>query len=162
MKFPKLAKLLTAVGACLMAGFIGSAFTTPNIATWYASLNRPVFTPPNKVFAPVWTLLYILMGISFFLVWSKEVSKKYLKNKRSSLVLFVFQLALNTLWSILFFAQHWLLASSIEILVLWLTILLLIVRFKKFSQTASWLLWPYLAWVSFASVLNITFWWLNR
>lgn len=162
MKFPKLAKLLVSIAACLLAGLIGSTFTAPNIQGWYSSLNRPSFTPPNQIFGPVWTLLYILMGVSVFLVWNKSVSKKQLKFKRSSLYLFGFQLLLNLLWSFLFFNLHYLLISVLEILLLWLCILVLIIRFKKLSKTASYLLIPYLLWVSFASVLNFSFWWLNR
>jgi benzodiazapine receptor len=142
----------------LCAGFIGSAATTPNIPTWYAALNKPSFNPPNWIFAPVWTTLYIFMGIAAYLVWRKGIGNKAI---RIALTVYFIQLALNAIWSILFFGQHLLLISFIELVILWLFILWTIVRFYSISVPAGLLLIPYILWVSFASVLNFFIWRLN-
>jgi len=152
------AKLITSILICLFAGLVGSVFTMPAIPTWYAGLNKPSFSPPNWLFGPVWTTLYVLMGISFFLVWEKL--KKNPKAK-SALDIFVLQLVLNCLWSVIFFGLKAPLLALIEIILLWLVILITIINFFKISKTAGWLLVPYLAWVSFASFLNWTIWRLN-
>lgn len=144
---------------CLSAGFFGSIFTTPNIPNWYVYLAKPAFTPPNWVFAPAWTLLYVLMGIAAFLVWRKGLENKAV---RVALMVFAIQLILNTLWSILFFGQHWLLIAFAEIVVLWFFILWSMILFHPISNAAAFLLAPYLIWVSFASLLNFSVWLLNR
>ncbi len=140
------------------AGFIGSFFTTPQIPNWYADLNKPVFNPPNWVFAPVWTTLFILMGISLFLVIRQGIKKPLI---RSAVVVFGFQLMLNILWSVLFFGLQNPLAAVCEIVVLIIAIIWTMLLFYRLSKPAAYLLIPYLAWVSFASVLNFTIWWLN-
>jgi len=142
-----------------LPGVIGSLATTPNIPTWYAALNKPFFNPPAWVFGPVWTLLYLLMGVAAYLVWSKGFENNAVK---LALTLFIIQLALNGLWSFLFFGQHWLLISFIEIIALWFFILLTILKFYTLSPIAGLMLIPYMLWVSFASILNFSFWWLNR
>jgi translocator protein len=134
---------------CLAAGFIGSIFTTSSIAGWYATIQKPSFNPPNWIFGPVWTTLYILMGVSIYLILQKK--SKY-GNTASSL--FSIQLALNIFWSIIFFSFHSPFLAFIDIIILWFCILLTIIYFLKISKPASYLLIPYLLWVSFASVLN--------
>src|SRR4030066_948287 len=99
MKINNFWKLIISVLVCLSAGFIGSVFTTPSIPTWYATLNKPFFNPPNWLFAPVWTTLFILMGIAAFLIWRKGLKKKTVKK---ALIIFLLQLVFNTLWSFLF------------------------------------------------------------
>lgn len=150
---------------CEMAGAIGSVFTIPTITTWYASLNKPMFNPPNWIFGPVWTTLYALMGISIFLMvqklHDKGMKKKTDKEIKSLVVLFFVHLAINVLWSIVFFGMHEILLAFAMILLLWMLIAVLILRFYKFSHAASWLLMPYFLWVSFASVLNFSLWRLN-
>ncbi len=136
----------------LSVGFLGSLFTTPSIGTWYATLNKPVFNPPNWIFAPVWTALFILMGLSLYFVWEKW--KK--KNGMNTFYIFGMQLSLNLLWSILFFGLHKPLYALIEIVILWIAIMMTILEFRKFSKTASLLLLPYLVWVTFATVLNFS------
>lgn len=136
---------------CLSAGFIGSIFTTPSIPTWYAGLAKPFFSPPNWLFGPVWTFLYLLMGISLWLVMRRGRVPVY----------FWFQLILNTLWSIIFFGFRSPFFAFIEILILWYFILRTIKSFTKISSTSAYLLYPYLAWVSFASILNFSIWFLN-
>ena len=141
------------MGVCLLAGVIGSYFTTPAIATWYDTLQKPFFTPPPWVFAPVWTILYILMGISLWLVW-REWSATETRDARLAFKLFFLQLGLNVLWSILFFGLRSPLAGMIGIIVLWIAILATIVVFFRISRTAGLLLIPYIAWVTVASALN--------
>ncbi len=158
MRINNFAKLIISVLFCLSAGFIGSAFTTPSIPTWYAVLNKPSFNPPNWLFAPVWTTLFILMGIAVFLIWQKGLKKKGVKN---ALIIFLFQLVFNTLWSFLFFKFHSPFWALIDIAVLWILILLSLIKFWKINKAAGILLIPYLLWVSFASILNYVIYKLN-
>ncbi len=151
-------KLVLSIGVCLMAGVVGSVFNIAAIPTWYTTINKPFFNPPNWVFGPVWTTLFILMGISLYLVW-REGSKK--KEVRKGLGLFRFQLLLNVLWSGLFFGLRSPALGFIGIVALWVMIFLTIKQFNKVSKEAAWLLIPYIAWVSFASILNLSIWALN-
>ncbi len=150
-------KLAVSLLLSLSAGFFGSFFTTPNISSWYAFLNKPFFNPPSWLFGPVWTLLFILMGIAFYLVW-RENNKK----SESILCFFIFHLLVNIAWSAVFFGLQSPLGGILVIAVLWLMILWLIISFRRFNKVASWLLLPYLLWVSFASILNFSIWFLNR
>lgn len=144
-------KLILSIGVCLAAGVVGSLFTTSAIPTWYAALNKPVFAPPNWVFAPVWTTLYILMGITLYLVWiSKTQLKQYALN------LFFVQLGLNVLWSIIFFGMKNPVLAFVEIIALWIAIFLTIKSFLKINKLAAFLLYPYLAWVTIATFLNLS------
>lgn len=140
------------------AGLIGTLFTADAIPAWYATLVRPEFAPPNWVFGPVWTLLYLAMGIAAYLVWEKGSERRDVK---IALGIFLVQLALNTWWSIIFFGQQNIGGALLEISILWLTIVLTIFAFARISRTAAWLLVPYLLWVSFATYLNYAFWVLN-
>lgn len=142
-----------------LPGTIGQLFTYPNIATWYAGLNKPFFTPPNWLFGPAWTTLYVLMGVSAYLVWKKGWQNSEVK---VALSVFIVQLFLNGLWSLIFFGWHLTLVAFIEILILWGFILLTIMKFYPLSSAAGLLLVPYLLWVTFASALNFGVWWLNR
>ena len=142
----------------LAAGAIGSVFTYSEIPTWYASLVRPDIAPPNWIFGPVWTTLYILMGTAAWLVWKADAVRTA---KRRALLVYALQLALNTLWSFIFFGMHALGLALVEICALWLAIAATIYLFYPISRTASYLLAPYLAWVSFASFLNYTLWMMN-
>lgn len=137
---------------CFAAAGIGSAFTTPQIASWYAELNKPSFNPPNWIFGPVWSTLYLMMAISAWLVWRTATWKQ----APVALGLFCVQLALNTVWSILFFGLENPEAAAVDIVLLWGAIVATIVLFWKYSRCAAILLVPYLAWVSFASLLNFT------
>lgn len=153
-----LLKLILSIIICQAAGFIGSIFTSRSIPTWYASLKRPSFAPPNWVFSPVWITLFVLMGISLYLVW-RMLSRG--QKLRTALILFAVQLVLNMLWSILFFGLQSPFAAFIEIVVLWMAILLTIIAFIRVSTAAAVLMIPYILWVSFAAVLNFFFWKLN-
>jgi tryptophan-rich sensory protein len=138
---------------------MGSIFTKRAILSWYASLKRPFFTPPDWVFAPVWIILYILMGVAAFLIWRKDFHQK---QTRSALVLFGVQLILNALWSFLFFRLRSPFAGLIEISILSVAVLLTIQSFLQVSRIAGLLLIPYFLWVAFASGLNLSIWVLNR
>lgn len=147
----KTVRLIFLILACEAVGIAGSAFTLPAISTWYATLTKPGFSPPNSIFGPVWTALYALMGISAYVIWE---SKKKQSTVTIALYYFGAQLFLNLLWSFLFFGLRSPLFALIELVVLWLFILLTIKKFLKISHKAAYLLLPYLAWVSFALILN--------
>ena len=151
-------RLVVSIVVCQLAGGIGAIFTSPAIPTWYASLAKPAFQPPNWLFFPVWTTLYTLMGIAVFLVWRKGLD---LRSVRVALGLFAVQLVLNTAWSIVFFGAQELFGALIVIVILWIFILINIVTFWRISRVAGALLIPYILWVSFASLLNYSVWMLN-
>lgn len=178
----KIIKFIISILICQGAGIIGSFFTTPAISTWYVSLIKPAFTPPNWLFAPVWTTLFLLMGISLYLVWSKnwniQVSETKGERKQAwnpiseklwsgswreenALAIFVFQLVLNILWSVIFFGLKLPSLAFIEIMMLWVAILYTIINFYRISKWASYLLIPYLLWVTLASALNLSIVMLN-
>lgn len=153
-----LIKAFVCVLLCLSAGGIGSAFTVSAIPEWYATLNKPSFSPPNWIFAPVWTFLYILMGLAAAIVWQKGLQNPQV---RTALVVFLIQLILNMLWSVLFFGLKSPLYGLIDILFLWAMILVTIAQFSKVSTSAAALLIPYILWVTFASGLNLGIFLLN-
>jgi len=153
-----IAKLVASIIGCEAAGGIGSIFTTSAIPTWYATLQKPSFTPPNYVFAPVWLTLYLLMGISVFLVWRKGLAERGVK---TALTVFLVQLILNILWSVIFFGLKSPLGGVIIIVLLWIAILITIIRFFRISPAAGGLLIPYIIWVSIAANLNVGIWTLN-
>lgn len=145
---------------CLAAGGIGGFATAENVDTWYRTIEKPSWNPPGWLFGPVWTTLYVMMGISGWLVWKNQKSSA--AAKRNALALFGVQLILNGLWSFVFFEWHLLAWALIEILILWVAIVATLVAFFRIRKAAGWLLVPYLAWVSFASFLTYTIWMLNR
>lgn len=149
-------KLMVSVVVCLLVGMVGSFFTVKEIAIWYSGLEKPFFSPPNWIFAPVWTSLYIMMGIAFYLIWNKG------KKNKKAVNIFIWQLVANFWWSILFFGLHSPLLGLINIIVLWVLIVRTIKVFYPISKLSAYLLYPYLAWVSFASMLNAAVWWLNK
>jgi tryptophan-rich sensory protein len=154
-----LIKSIVCIFLCLSAGGIGSAFTAAAIPEWFVTLSKPSFSPPNWIFAPVWTLLYIMMGLAAALVWKKGLEYPQV---RGALVVFLIQLILNMAWSVLFFGLRSPLYGLIDILFLWVMILVTIARFSKVSTPAALLLTPYLLWVTFASGLNLGIFLLNR
>jgi tryptophan-rich sensory protein len=151
-------KLTAALILCFLAAYLGQVFTGPAIPTWYAGLHKPIFSPPNWLFGPVWTLLYALMAVSAFLVWREDGKDQEIK---LALKIFVIQLILNILWSLAFFGLRSPLLGLIVIVALWAAILLTIKNFLRISALAGWLMLPYLLWVSFASVLNFSIFILN-
>ncbi len=143
---------------CLVIGFLSSIATQSSVNDWYVTLSKPSFTPPNYLFAPVWTALYIMMGIAAGLVWSKGYHHVWVK---TALYHFVFQLLLNALWSIVFFGLKNPFGGMIVILALLTMIILTIKWFRVISKPAALLMVPYVLWVAFASTLNYKIWELN-
>lgn len=146
------------IGLCEGAGILGSLFTSPAIPEWYAGLAKPDFTPPPWVFGPVWTTLFLLMGIAAFFVWRQGAARAEV---RFALSVFAGQLALNVLWSVLFFGMRDPGLALAEIVCLWLAIAVTLFLFTRISRIAGWLLAPYLFWVGFAAALNHAIWMLN-
>jgi tryptophan-rich sensory protein len=160
VKSKQILKFLVALVVCFGASGLGVLFMAQDsVNTWYAQLQKPSFTPPDWVFGPAWTILYLLMAISVFLVWNKGLD--YPKVKQS-LGLFLIQLALNAFWTPLFFGFHLILPAFINIIVLWFAILFTMLAFKRISLRAGILLIPYLIWVGYATILNGSMWYLNR
>lgn len=157
MKIKDILKLVISIALCQLAGFIGSLFTTPAIPTWYKTLNKPFFTPPNWIFGPVWISLFILMGISLFMLWQTQDHPRF----KTALIFFFVQLILNVLWSAAFFGLRSPLLGFIDIILLWVAILWTILHCSRVSRIAGLLLLPYIIWVSFAVVLNFSLWILN-
>lgn len=156
----KYLKIAIFVVTCIAVGYLSSIATQSSVNTWFAGLNKPSFNPPSWVFAPVWSTLYIMMGIAAGLVWNRIDYDK--DNVRIALLFFAVQLALNALWSILFFGLQNPLLALIEVVLLWLMIYETYTKFIKIDKIAGYLFIPYLLWVSFASILNASIWWLNR
>lgn len=150
--------LIGAILICQFAGILGSLFTFPSIQTWYVTLSKPSFTPPNWVFGPVWLTLYTLMGISAYLVWEKGMKRREV---REALTLFGIQLGLNSLWSVIFFGLHQLFIGLIEILALLAVLAYTILRFYGISKNAAYLLIPYFLWGCIATALTYSVWLLN-
>jgi tryptophan-rich sensory protein len=150
--------IVIAVSICLLIGFLSGFATQSSVGTWYATLNKPSFNPPNWLFAPVWTLLYLLMGIAAGIVWAKGSYHIWVK---TALYYFGFQLLFNALWSIVFFGFQNPFWALIVILILLVLILYTIKWFKIVSRPAAYLLIPYLLWVAFAMLLNYKIWELN-
>lgn len=151
-------ELICALFITQSAGFIGAIFTANSVTTWYTTINKPIFNPPSWVFGPVWTMLYLFMGISLYLVYKQGVNTRHV---RIALGVFAIQLLLNTLWSMLFFGAQNPQLAFFEIIILWIAIFATIATFYRISKLASYLLIPYLLWVSFASILNAAIWMLN-
>jgi translocator protein len=158
MNSMQLIKLVISIGLPLAIGAFAGMYTSAAVPEWYANLNKPSFNPPGWVFGPVWTALYILMGISLFLVWKEAPGQA----RNLAMGVFFFQLALNFAWSFIFFYSKMIGPALIEIIVLWISIVIMMVLFYKIRPLAAWINIPYLLWVSFASVLNASYFVLNR
>jgi benzodiazapine receptor len=153
----RILKLLVSIVLPLGLGAIAGMFTAQSVPEWYATLNRPSFNPPNWIFGPVWTTLYLLMGISLFLVWKQEASKA----RNLAISIFFLQLLLNFAWSFIFFYFNRIGFALVEIILLWISIVLMLVLFYKIKPMASYINIPYLLWVTFAAVLNASYYFLN-
>ncbi|MFC1501093.1 TspO/MBR family protein [Elusimicrobiota bacterium] len=151
-------KLVVSILICQTAGFTGSIFTQMSVNTWYQTINKPAFNPPNSIFPIVWTTLFILMGISLFLVWNEKFDDT---EKKKAYYLFGLQLFVNVLWSLSFFGLRAPFLALIVLIGLWFLILLNITSFYKINKISGYLLIPYILWVSFAGVLNTYLWILN-
>ncbi|MBC8489997.1 MAG: tryptophan-rich sensory protein [Ignavibacteria bacterium] len=150
-------KLIISILIPLIIGFLGSFFTASSVDSWYATINKPSFNPPGWIFAPVWTTLYILIGLSFYLVWMKNFGEE----RKKVIIVYSMQLLFNLLWSVLFFGLKSPLLGLIDIIILLSFIIANTIIFYKISKTAGYLLIPYLLWVSFASILNFSIFQLN-
>lgn len=159
MKIPFLLKLFIGIALCMGAGLIGSLLTAPNVSTWYASLDKPSFSPPNSLFGPVWTVLYILMGVAFAIIWRRY---GVLRGAGLAISLFIVQLVFNVLWSGAFFALRSPLLGLIDIIILLILIIVTIIFFARVSYIGAFLLLPYVLWVSFATILNTAIYILNK
>jgi tryptophan-rich sensory protein len=149
--------LAASVILCLAVAWAGSAVTIPAVQGWYQTLHHPAITPPDGLFAPVWTMLYLMMAVAGWRAWEREGFGR----RSPALWLFLLQLALNGLWSVMFFGWHWIGGAVLEIAVLWLAIATTTRHFARLDRVAFGLMLPYLAWVSFAAVLNLAFWVTN-
>jgi tryptophan-rich sensory protein len=148
---------LLSIAIPLAVGAVAGIVTAKNVLDWYPTLHKPGFTPPNYLFGPVWTVLYITMGVSLYLILGQSVSRE----RKNAVIIFSVQLFLNFWWSFIFFQFHLIGLAVFVILALWICIIAMIVLFYNVSSTAANLQYPYLAWVSFASALNIAIWYLN-
>ena len=153
--FPFLISLFITLGI----GIIASIFTRPEIKGWYINLSKPSFTPPNWLFPVAWTILYVLIATAAYMVWIRR--DKSITYTRASMI-YIVQLLLNFSWSIVFFGMHEIFAALVIIILLLVTIILNIAWFGRFSKTAAWLLVPYVVWVSYAGLLNLSIYILNR
>jgi tryptophan-rich sensory protein len=151
MKIKNPKKLFLSILICEAAGIIGSFFTAPSIRNWYIFLKKPFFSPPNWLFGPVWLMLYLMMGISVYFIWEKGIKQKKIKQ---AITVFGIHLILNALWSILFFGLRNPLLGFINIVFLWLMIIIVMKKFWYIKKETTYLLIPYLLWVSFATMLN--------
>jgi tryptophan-rich sensory protein len=149
-------KLIISLAIPQIAGGLGAFFTISSVQSWYQTINKPFFNPPSWIFGPMWTFLYVLMGIACYLIWKGEYPQK-----KQLLTLFFAQLFLNELWSPAFFGMESPILGLVIIVPMWILILTCIIQFRKASKLASGLMVPYLLWVSFATVLNFSIWWLN-
>ena len=156
--FRQVLGLLLLVLVCFAVAGIGSFVTTPSIADWYAGLRKPEWTPPAWLFGPVWTVLYLSMAVAAWLVWRRVG----LSGAAVPLAVFGMQLALNLVWSIIFFGLNNIGLALVDIVLLWLAIVATIFAFRHVSVLAGWLLVPYLIWVTFAAALNLSIWSMNR
>lgn len=148
---------LGALALCWIVAGLGSLATFSQIPTWYATIAKPAWNPPSWLFGPVWTVLYLLMAISLYLLWTSKN-----KDKARAIDFFYIQLILNILWSWIFFGWHQIGLALVEIILLWVFIFATIISSYKVSRIGSWLLIPYILWVSFAGYLNYTIWMLNK
>jgi tryptophan-rich sensory protein len=157
-RFRSVVALIVSAGACLLVGASASLATATSLQEWYPQLQKPSWTPPGAVFGPVWTVLYLIMGVSAWLIWRDSWGSR----RRWALLIFAIQLGLNGIWPLLFFGLRnpgW---AALEIVLLWTAIVATMLAFARISRLATGLLVPYLLWVSFAAALNLAIWNLNR
>jgi translocator protein len=151
-------KLILSVIIPVAVGATSGFFTVTGVNSWYQTINIPSWNPPSRIFGPVWTILYVMMGIALFFVWKADIQGEF---KKKAITFFAVQLLLNFFWSIIFFDQHQIGWALAEMIVLWIFILFTIFAFARINTAAAWLLVPYISWVSFAAILNYTIWKIN-
>jgi len=155
---PSIWKLIISIVVCQGVGLLSAFLTSAEMNTWFDTLNKPSWNPPGYLFGPVWTFLYLLMGISVWLIWKSNISNR---RKESAMTIFGVQLFFNFCWSIIFFRYHSPAWAFVDILLMIITIIMTMISFSSISKPATWLLLPYLLWVCFASFLNYTIWMMN-
>ena len=151
-------KLLLCIAGPVLLGALSGYASVESISSWYTSLIKPSFNPPNTIFGPVWTFLYILMGVSFYLILQTPPTPA----RKKAVLIFVIQFIFNLSWSFVFFNLQSPFFALINIAILWIMIILMIFSFNPLSRAAAYLQLPYVAWVSFASILNAAIWYLNQ
>lgn len=151
-------KLMISLVVPLAIGGVAGLFTTADINGWFQTINKPDWQPPNWVFGPVWTVLYVFMGLAFYLIW---ISKAPAGRKRTAITLWIIQLVFNFFWSFIFFKKHQLDWALGEIVLLWCFILLTTLSFGRIKTQAAWLMVPYISWVTFATLLTLSIYRLN-
>ena len=154
---PKSLKLIISILLPMVVGGLSGFLTANSINDWYVTLNQPSFNPPNWVFGPVWTTLYLIMGISLFRIWRLPATEE----RNQAIKIFALQMTLNFFWSLIFFKWHLIGLALVEIILMWLLIAAMIHHFRKLDAAAGYMNIPYLLWVSFASVLNGAYFILN-
>ena len=152
-------KLIISILIPVAVGAVSGFFTSSEIPGWYQTINKPTWNPPSWLFGPVWTTLYVMMGVALSLIWKSDASQSV---KKTAIILFAVQLVFNFFWSFIFFNQHQIGWAVVEIITMWIFILLTIFAFAPINKIAAWLLVPYISWVSFATILNYTIWQLNK
>lgn len=152
-------RLIISIAIPLSVGAIAGFFTSPEISGWYQTIKKPEWQPPGWVFGPVWTTLYVMMGVAFYLVWRTKLP---VSEKRMAVTLWIIQLLFNFFWSFIFFRQHQIDWALADIIILWFFILLTIFSFARINKLAAWLLVPYISWVTFAAILNFVIYQLNK
>ncbi len=157
MKSSKIVKLIVSILLPLAIGAVAGIFTSTAIPGWFATLNRPSFAPPNWLFGPAWTTLYLLMGISLFMIWTLDAGKE----RKQAIFIFLLQLLFNFAWSFFFFYFKMIGVALIDIVVLWISIIVMLRLFYKLKPWAAYINIPYLLWVSFATALNAAYYFLN-
>jgi len=157
--YREIPKLIISIIIVFLAGAVGTVSTLPQITTWYAALPKPAWTPPNWAFGPVWSTLYVLMGIALFLVWRQGLNKKIV---RYAILIFAAQLVINVIWSLVFFGTHNIFGGLIMVIILWIAILVNIIVFYMVTKPAGLILIPYLVWVTIAGYLNYSVYFLNH
>ncbi len=158
MNKSQIIKLIVSLLLPLVLGALAGMFTAEAIPEWYASLNKPSFNPPNWVFGPVWTCLYLFLGFSLFLIWKQNTSKE----RNLAIFVFLIQLTLNFCWSFIFFYFNMIGLALVEIILLWISIVIMLVLFYKIKPMAAYINIPYLLWVTFATILNAAYYFLNQ
>jgi benzodiazapine receptor len=152
-------KLIIAIGICELTGIVSSLFSNPHMNPWFDGLEKPSWNPPSNVFGPVWTVLYLLMGVSLWLVWKSNTA---INKKEIAISFFIIQLFLNFWWSLLFFRFHSPGSAFADIVLLLVFIIITMIHFFPISKFSAYILIPYALWVSFASALNYSIWILNK
>lgn len=161
MKIKQIVQLVLSIALCQTAGLLGSIFTIGGIDSWYQGLAKPFFNPPGWVFGPVWIMLYTLMGVAFYLLWGRTQKLRKRHESKNLVFLFLIHLVFNAIWSPIFFGMHQIGFAFIIIIAMVGSLIYIMYKVWSIDRRISYILMPYLAWISFASILNLAIWILN-